>query len=93
MEYHQENFASDVPLDSILSPGCTYCPCKGFFILPSKTLCFIYNSHDFKKVNWDFEVRNFKLLARSFSFDKYRLGVTSHFSLPRQALEKIFGVI
>ncbi len=28
----------DVPLDSIVSPGWTYCPCKGFFILPSKTL-------------------------------------------------------
>ena len=36
-EYHQENFEPDVLLDSIVSPGWTYCPCKVSFILPSKT--------------------------------------------------------
>ena len=69
---------------------------KAFSLLPSKILFLIYNSHDLKKSVGNLillEVRNFKLITQSFLYDKYRLGVTSYFSLPRQALEKIFGVI
>ena len=43
---HHELHVRDVPLDSIVSPGQTYCPCIGFFIIPSKTLFLIYNSHN-----------------------------------------------
>ena len=84
-ELHQDTNVPDVPLDSFVSPGSTYCPCKCFFILPSKILFLIYNSHDLKK-----SIGNLKCETSSWSCGHFYLinaawGSRVEFFLTRQA--------
>ncbi len=76
-EFYQEHIVPDAPLDSFVSPGFTIARAKVFFILPSKILFFIYNSHDLKK-----SIGNLKYETSSWS--------CGHFSIPHGGHELFF---